>query len=311
MIGMDPNWVNADKRRTAFFPYLPPGSYTFEVIAISPDGIPSGGPATVRIEVPGRFWESIWFVILVACLAVLIIYLVFRMRFSQLAEKERLQAEFSGALINAQEKERMRIAEDLHDGLGQQLLLIQNWTALAQNPELPNEKQAAYLEEISLSTADALAETRSAVQALAPQNLERFGLTETIISMVDQMANASGIRIEREVEDIDAIVPKRDQLGVFRIVQECLTNVVKHSKASKASVTVSRSQTKLFIEVEDNGIGLSSEPGSKVGGGFGLQGIRERLRLLNGRIEIVSSPSSGTKIRILIEYEANNEDPNS
>ncbi|MCB1024530.1 MAG: hypothetical protein KDB79_09075, partial [Acidobacteria bacterium] len=202
MEGLDEDWVYAGTRRTAYYPYLPSGSFVFKVRAINANGIWSAGTADMPINVAKDFWQTTWFSGLVILALTLIALLIFRNRLAKVRRAKLQQERFSRRLINAQEDERQRIMADLHDGLGQSLLVIKNFAALGIKTS-ENDKSASYLSRISNVTGEALIEIRNTIRDLGPVNLTRFGLTEAIVNMVEQIGNSSGIVIESKIDKID------------------------------------------------------------------------------------------------------------
>lgn len=304
--GIDEEWIDAGKRRTAFFPYLPPGEYTFHARAVNADGIWSTNDATLKIIVTAKFWESPWFLAGVVVLLAGLIVSWFVRRNRTLRHQRQRQTEFSRQLISAGERERSRIAAELHDGLGQNLLVIKNWARQAR--ESTNGDGAAgsgLMHKIEELAADSLEETRAIVQDLGSKDIERFGLTEAIIVALEHVEDASGIRIEKKIDDLDGIFSKDVELAVFRIVQECINNVVKHSESSTAEVDVSKTGAGIVIRVHDHGIGFDVETAMKGDHGpneqqFGLRSMTERVAMCGGTSSIVSSSEKGTIVQIVI-----------
>lgn len=128
--GLDTDWIDAGNRRTAFYPYLPPGTYHFVVRALSANGVWSE-TASMQVRVAEYFWESRWFASMVFIVVAGLLGLVFWNRLRHLRERQERRAEFARQIIFASEQERRRIATDLHDGLSQNLLLVKNWARLA------------------------------------------------------------------------------------------------------------------------------------------------------------------------------------
>ena len=209
------------------------------------------------------------------------------------------QEEFARKLINSSEAERHRIAGELNDGLGQNLLVIRNWTLLLLKQLPVNSKYRKQLEEISEVAALSLKETRN----LRPQHLHRFGLTETINNMVKQVEESLGQKFEIKIDDIDNLFSSEEELSVYRIVNESLNNVVKHSGAKNIKVVISKipgnleftnSQDKLMIIISDDGIGFDVQANQEKS--FGLDSINQRVRLMGGKYSIKSEIGKGTKI---------------
>ncbi len=229
--GLDDDWTDAGTRRSAIYPYLPGGNYTFQVRAVNASGIMSENTAVLAIAVDKYVWQTPEFTVASLFALSMVGIVGYRLRMRQLESRRLKQVEFSRQLLNAQESERGRIATELHDGLGQNLLIIKNWAQLGLDAsDDPGEVQE-HLKHISETAAQSLDETRTIVRNLSPQNLRRFGLTEAIVNMIDQIENATGVVFQRNIENIDGLFPEEAELSIFRIVQECLNNIIKHSES--------------------------------------------------------------------------------
>lgn len=302
MVGLDRDWVEAGTRRTAYFPHLPPGTYTFRVIADNGEGVWNMEGKSLAIEVLPPFYRTWWFnVLAVGSLAGLVLGGA-RMRIAR-AEQERLRQEtFSRELMSSQEEERRRIAAELHDSLGQSLLIIKNRAALARGDLADSEIVREQLDELSASAAHAIDECREIAYNLRPYQLSRFGLAETLRAMFMRIGEVTGIVASTSIDPFDDALPEDAQINIYRIVQECVNNIIKHSRATEASLIARREGRTITLIIRDNGVGFPAAPPAAVGaspaGGFGLMGIAERARMLGGRIEIDSA--AGTTIRITL-----------
>lgn len=302
--GLDKDWIDAGTRRTAFYPYLPSGEFVFQVKAVNANGVWSENSASIKIRVAKRFWQTRWFISLSVIIVATAIFLIYWLRLKQLEQKQLQQQEFAKRLINAHETERRRIATELHDGLGQNLLIIKNWALnglvnLTQKWEIKEN-----LEKISETAADSLEETRTIVRNLSPQNLKRFGLTEAIGNMVEQIEDSSGVLFVKNIENIDGVFPDEAEISIYRIVQECLNNIIKHSESPRGEIRISRFSSEVEIMIRDFGKGFSAEKQLTAGNGsrgFGLQSITQRTELLGGELIVDSAIGEGTMIRIRIK----------
>lgn len=292
--GLDKDWVIADTRRVAYFPHLPPGNYKFVVSAANADGVWNEQTASLEIVVFPPFWQR-WYFIAVAVLVVVgLLALIFQLRLNQLKRRRAVQEEFSRRLIDGHEAERRRVAAELHDGLGQDLLIIKNWAALGLAQAVGDAPVREQLEEISTTAGRALNETRTMVRNLRPFHLERFGLCKSLQYMSEQIEAASGIEIETEIETIDGQFPPEAEISIYRIVQESLNNIVKHSGARHAWIVVSRSEGAVTISIRDDGSGFVSDQELKPG--FGMMGMAERVNLLGGKFDVETERGQGTRL---------------
>jgi signal transduction histidine kinase len=222
-------------------------------------------------------------------------------------EKELIQQQayqqavnFSRELINMQEAERKRIASELHDSLGQKLIVIKNKVfrftktssaGFQQNPEA-----------LAASVADAIQEVRSISYGLRPYQIDLLGLTQSIKSLVSETFDAAGIQYTLDIDPVDDINDPEMQINIYRIVQECVNNIVKHARATGATIKVKTVTVGLNIMITDNGTGFEQET---VLAGFGLKGIKERLHILNGSIVFAKGEPAGTMITIDIPVKKN------
>jgi signal transduction histidine kinase len=308
MQGLDDHWVDAGTQRTAYYPHLPPGSYTFKVTAAHSDGVANETGATLALIVPLPFYRTWWFAFLLSAIAATSLWLGWRYRLGQLERARTAHQTFSRQLIASQENERTRIAAELHDGLGQRLVVVKNLALLllrtAGAPGL-NAVQRERVEEISAQASGAVGEVKEISYNLRPYRLDRLGLTAALLAMIETASAASSTTFRVEIDNIDGVLPKETEINFYRIVQECLNNILKHSHAEQASIRVTHTKERLELTVQDEGRGFaqnSAQPGLL--GGFGLTGISERAQLLGGRAVIHSAPGHGTIVTIEINPEA-------
>ncbi|HMS41852.1 MAG TPA: two-component regulator propeller domain-containing protein [Pyrinomonadaceae bacterium] len=298
--GLDKDWVNAGTRRNVNYSYLPSGEYVFRVTAANADGVWNADGKSIKIIVLTPFYKTRWFWALVSVFALVLIYLIYRYRIVQLQKMNLAQEKFSRQLIESQEAERKRIAQELHDGLGQNLLVIKNRALLG----LAVSEKDEQFDEIGESVTDALSEVRHIAYNLRPLHIERLGLTATIEEMIEDVEAASGIEINCDIVSVDDLFTKDDEINFYRIVQECLNNIIKHSKATKASVEVFRENGQIILNLKDNGSGFETENlnGNR---GLGLNGIAERVKILGGNYSIESEIGKGTSVSVKIETTKN------
>lgn len=297
--GLDAEWIDTGTRRVAYFSHLPPGKYTFKVIAANSDGIWNTEGARLNIIVLPPFWRTWWFLSLIALTVAGVGFTVYTVRVKQLRRAHAVQKAFSRQLIQSQEGERKRIAAELHDSLGQNLLIIKNRALMGLTA---TEQQAAkqQLDRISASVSQAIEEVREIAYNLRPYHLDRLGLTSTIEAMVEKVAASTEIRFTAQIAAIDNLFKQEDEISIYRVVQECVSNVVKHSRATEAQVLVSRSDHAVQIIVKDNGQGFNPAERTPAAGGFGLTGISERTKMLGGTYRITSASGQGTTVSINI-----------
>jgi len=211
-------------------------------------------------------------------------------------------------LQNAREEERSKIARELHDELGQYLTILKmDLQSILSNENISQDKLSSKILN-SLAILDkAISVTRKIITELRLAILDHLGLVPALEHLIDEFKNRTNIEIDF---DLDKSVNIRNETAIhlFRICQELFTNIIKHSKATKAELILKKVHNDLLIQISDNGIGFDvSELKSK--DAFGLIGIRERIYILNGQFDLISIPGKGTTVKIKVPIK--NENSNS
>ncbi|MBX7174096.1 MAG: hypothetical protein K1X72_24200 [Pyrinomonadaceae bacterium] len=294
--GLEKEWNEVGTRRTAFYNNLPAGEYSFHVLAANRDGVWNETGATIKIIKLPYFYQTRWFAALSILAVAAIIALIFYIRFSQLKKIAEAQTEFSRRLIESQESERKRIASELHDGLGQSLAIISNRAEMGKNKASEPENMRREFEEISQNALEALDEVQQITANLHPHYLERLGLTKALKAMFTKLSDV--IELNAEIDSIDNVFPKESEINVYRIVQESLNNIIKHSDASEAEIKIKRLENEVIIAIKDDGRGFDTTNFKAKGSGLGLVGLRERTKMLGGKISINSSIGNGSEIKL-------------
>ncbi len=224
------------------------------------------------------------------------------------AEKEHreneLRREMTRGLFEMQEVERKRIASDLHDSLGQELVVIKNRAMLASEQYYDPDVLRPQLDRIIEMTGMAMSTVREITHNLRPTELDRLGLTAALRSLVHASDDTNGIRIEMEITAIDHLFSQDQEILIYRIVQEAISNILRHSHATEANVRAGRDDGELTISVSDDGRGFSmssiTERAAGVRHGLGLRSMQERVEMLGGRFNLRTAEGQGTSLRITI-----------
>jgi PAS domain S-box-containing protein len=219
---------------------------------------------------------------------------------------ERKQAEetlrlLSVRLMNAQDEERRRIARELHDSVGQYLAHAKMSLESLQTKLDGDRKGRQALSEVTDTLDKCLVETRTISHLLHPPLLDELGFASAARSFIDGFSQRSGIRVNLDIPTDLPRLPSGLELILFRIVQETLTNVHRHSESRSVDIQVQLDRSKVVLTVRDHGKGMRPELLEKLqsggeGGGVGLNGMRERIKQFHGKFEIESS-ANGTVIR--------------
>jgi signal transduction histidine kinase len=201
---------------------------------------------------------------------------------------------FSRQILQSQEEERRRIAVNLHDTLGQNLLFIKNQSHLAMQLPVDESVIRHRLSEISEVTINAIEEVRQITRNLRPYQLDRLGLTHAIRAVIKQVSESSKILFASHVDEIDGTFDKESEIHVYRIIQESINNIIKHSGATEATIVIKKNTAIVSLSIRDNGQGFDVTLSRPVG--FGLNNIIERAWILGGESKIDTSPGRGTNL---------------
>jgi signal transduction histidine kinase/ABC-type uncharacterized transport system substrate-binding protein len=217
---------------------------------------------------------------------------------TQRKQEERERLALSGQLIHAQEEERSRLARELHDDFNQRLAMLavdleSASQMIADSPLVAKER----LRDLWNRTAGLGDDLHSLSHRLHSSTLESLGLSLGLSSLCHEFSEQQGIQVDFAHENISREISPDAALCIFRIVQEALRNVKKHSGANRAEVRLRGEDEQLYLSVSDRGVGFDKEQGSKRAG-LGIRSMEERLRLLGGRIDIVSRRNQGTMLNV-------------
>ncbi|HMN98300.1 MAG TPA: GAF domain-containing sensor histidine kinase [Miltoncostaeaceae bacterium] len=212
--------------------------------------------------------------------------------------RERAQTESLRKAVEAQEAERARVARELHDESGQVLTALAVHLRALEADVGPGEIQDR-IAEMRRSLAEASVGLRELTTRLRPTAIDEHGLADAIEEQAARLRRA-GVAVDVELRGLDPPLPEAVQTVIFRVAQESMTNIARHSQATHASVVISVLDGKVRLVVEDDGTGFDTgAPTSR----FGLAGIRERVEMLGGALRIESSPGSGTAVVVDLEAE--------
>ncbi|MBO9620852.1 MAG: sensor histidine kinase [Niabella sp.] len=254
-------------------------------------------------------------VLMILCLVILLIFTFFiityrtgrklalqkEMNFQQqLKEMEqRQQIVVTEALLEGEERERRRIARDLHDGLGGLLAGIK--MKLSSHSRNAAIKDQAALEQITGQLDNSVAELRRIARNMMPESLIRFGLQTALKELCESMLSQD-IEINFIALDLNDQMDLSKQVVIYRIIQEALANAIRHSKARHIMVQCSQNDDRFYITIEDDGVGFDKTALSNKG--IGLTNIENRVKYLNGTMDVLSEPNEGTTINMELNVAA-------
>jgi signal transduction histidine kinase/ligand-binding sensor domain-containing protein len=297
LVGLDEEWVDAGASRVVAYYRLPPGRYEFQVTAANSDGVWNAAGDRFAVIVVAPVWRQGWFLACAGVVVAAVAVFLERRRTARLRRQHAQREAFARQLLETQESERRRISNELHDSLGQSLSMIRQ--RARTDRERAGVDPGPTLDEIAGLAAKAYDEMKTIAYDLRPYQLDKAGLSRTIDGMLRRVSDACGIVIDSEVEDVDAMIRPDARIHVFRIVQESVSNIVKHAGATRARVRLRRHGGVVELEVSDNGRGLNAGIGAEAAAAsFGLTSIGERARASSAEVSIRSRPGQGTTVLV-------------
>ncbi|MCF8240492.1 MAG: hypothetical protein K9J16_03835 [Melioribacteraceae bacterium] len=295
--GFDDTWIYTQpNERRAYFTNIDPGEYTLRVEASNSDGIWSGKETVMKIIVHPAFWQTWWFKLLIVSSLFTVVFLLYNSRISRLKREKDIQRDLTNKLINSQEEERKNISYELHDELGQNLLVVKNKLLMSRRENNYENNINLILDILDESVND----VSNISHLLHPSELDAVGLSQTIELMIYRIESASKFKIINDLNPLDQFFLKDEKINVFRIIQEALNNIVKHSGATEVIVSSVFQRGKLTLSIKDNGKGFDKQilTEDKKRPHLGIRGMNERVAMLNGKLKINSSKEKGTEIYI-------------
>lgn len=216
---------------------------------------------------------------------------------AEVQEKEHRLREISAGAVELQEEQQRAIARDLHDSAGQTLTAIRiNLQLVGNLLEQAKPEQLERVKQLAARTTALVDETveeiRRAVRSLGPAVIEDVGLARAVERMCEDVEHRAGVLVEYEIDLGDRKPVPAVETTCYRIVQEALTNVIRHARAGQVKVEIRAGADEIEVVVVDDGVGI----GGTTGSGHGIAGMRERVELLGGRFEVVAERDGGTRL---------------
>lgn len=233
-------------------------------------------------------------IMLGSTLSLVLVVVFFRGR--MIRKTRDLQRAFSASLLRNQEADKQRIARELHDSIGQNILFIKNQVAAQPGDEKREQLLGAISETID--------EVRNISKELYPNQLEKYGLAAAVDTLAEKTTEATGTFVSSDLQAIDNKLTRDYKINLYRIIQEAIANAVKHAHANAIRITGEIHKSRIVLTILDNGKGFDvSKVAQKAQSSFGLLGIEERARLLDGRMQLEST-AAGTRVSISIPMRA-------
>ncbi len=302
--GYDREWHDAGTRRQAFYMDLPPGKFSFRVIACNSDGVWNETAATFDFSIAPAYYQTNWFRALLAALFLVLLWATYQLRIQQLRQQFAITLE-------ARVAERTRIARELHDTLlqGAHGLLLRFQTVSQLLPERPLEAKQS-LDSAIRQTADFVTEARDEVQGLRDSTVQSNDLAMAISTLGEELAGGSSnqysptfrVAVEGETRNLHPIL--RDE--IYKISAEALRNAFRHSQARQVEVEIRYDREQFRLRVRDDGKGMDPSILSRQDsdGHYGLRGMRERATLIGAKLVVWSEVDGGTEVELRLPAAA-------
>jgi signal transduction histidine kinase/ligand-binding sensor domain-containing protein len=306
--GLDTDWVEAGTRRTAFYSYLPPGEYRFHIATCGSNGIWNDRGPVLELAVLRYFWQTWWFITLTAVGVMILVGGVVRVLEKRKLHQRLKRLEQERAL----ERERTRIAQDLHDEMGAKLCRISFLSEHARRGELPPQELKDQITSISDASREVLHSLDEIVWAVNPQNDTLEHVASYIGQYAEEYFQMTGIECTLDIPTQLPPVPLSSQMRhhLFLSAHEAITNILKHAGATRAGIAMQFDGEQFEIRVSDNGKGFNAAKVAFGNGsvaaaaGNGLVNMRRRLAEIGGSCTVESVPGQGTQIRFVIALKS-------
>lgn len=310
--GFDTDWVTAAPNRVATYPRLPPAQYRFRVIASSGDGVTNEIGDAITLTVEPRWWQTAWFRIGVLAIAALGVAWTVRVWSHQRLRRRLDKLEREGAI----ERERRRIAQNIHDDLGASLTRI---SLLTQHARHENSSGAGYFDQIHRTASDITRTMDEIVWAVNPKYDDVENLAGYLGNFAQSFLSVAGIRCRLDVpgELPPITLTSQTRHHLFLCCKETLNNVVKHAGADEVTISFAVRAPHLVISIADNGCGHDGHVaagrvhgedringGHRAVSGTGLDSLRRRMTELGGRCDIHSVAGRGSTVTFTVAYES-------
>jgi len=309
MEGLETDWTAAGSRRTAIYSRLPPGDYRFHVLASNNDGIWNETGDSLAVTMLPFFWQTGWFVVVASLVLLTVLVTTVRLVVTRHLQRklERLERE------QMVERERARIARDIHDDLGASLTEISILSELAQAPGIPPPEAQADIRKIAEKSKALTQLLDEIVWAVNPRRDTLDNFVSYTCTYAEDYLRMAQIHCRLELPArIPEIALRTDvRHGLFLAVKEALNNVVKHAAASEVNIRMDFQASLLVIWIRDNGRGFNPDPtdGHSLNGagghvaGEGMFNMRQRIQSMGGRFAVFSQPGAGAEIRMSVPIE--------
>ena len=286
--GFDKSWIEAGTRRAAYYTNIPPGRYSFQVLARNNDGYWNEQGASLAFRLEPHYYQTYWFYSLIGMALCLAGYLIYRWR---LAEAE---ARFAAVL-----QERNRIAREIHDTLAQGFVGVSVQLEIVSRL-LSSSLDAArgHLDEARLLVRDSLAEARRSIWELRSQSSESGDLAARLSQAANRAVGTRPVKVSVLVHGTNRELDRKMEDELLRIGQEAVANALRHAQPQRIEIELNFDPKKFCMTVTDDGCGFAADPLLLPNGHYGLRGMRERAEQIDGTLIVESAVGKGTKVSV-------------
>ena len=299
--GLDEQWIDAGPKRTAPYTYLPPGTYRFHVAACTAGGDWSDAQSSAEFVVAPPFWQTGWFIALTVLASIGLVVLIVRFVEKQKLQQRLKQIEQERTI----ERERNRIAQDLHDDLGSSLARISLLSGLAREDKENPKQVLTHVTKIAQSADETVRALEEIVWAVRPGSDSLQSLVEYIAHFSNELFERNGTRCRLDLpHDLPTIpLPPEMRHNIFLVVKEALTNVLKHAGAKEVHMQAKASDRTMEFVIQDNGRGFDPSRAAQDGKRNGLVNMRRRAEAMGGTLT-VQTARAGTTVRLVVTVPA-------
>lgn len=293
--GVDHDWVYSGNRNFASYTNLHGGHYVFKVKAANNNGVWDEAGMSIPIYIKPPLWQYSWFYPSLILLLVAGGFFIYRNRLQQIhkQQEEKLRTE-----IEAQEQERVRIAQDLHDDFGTRISALKIYmSTLEKYLDTKSEEAVAVKESAKSMVNEAMSDLRTLLMNLSPKTLEMHGYHAAVHDLVNRLNHTGMFEVELIVAPSLDRFDKKHELALYRITQELLNNSIKHAQCTEISIQLLERDNLLVLTYADNGKGFDKSQLREKG--FGLKNIENRVQLIGGKINWDTEPGRG--ISVIVE----------
>lgn len=296
LLGLDHDWKSGGEARAVSYPFIPPGEYQFEVQACNNDGVWNEAGAAVAVTVLPFFWQTWWFkLVSVTMVGFLLLGAVLS------AQRRRYRAQMQ--VLERQhtlEKERTRIARDIHDQVGANLTKIGRLGEFLDRHSAVIDPHKPVLQTMADTTSEIVRTMDEIVWAVNPRNDTLENLVNYLVHYSEEFLGSSGVACTLDLPPVFASRPVSAEVrhNLFMAVKEALNNSVKHGHPTRVNVRLAVTDDEFTVCLEDDGSGF--DPTSPVAGRNGLENMRIRLESVGGWFEVASGPGRGTSTQMSV-----------